>query len=199
MRNTRILILVEVALAVALAAVFNLLAMRLPINVAGGSISFTMLPIAVVALRRGALAGAAAGTLFGLIDLLVEPFILVPAQVLLDYPVPYLLFGLGVGLFSTLYNKTVVPKEGGTAVLGGSLIIVVSMVIGWLLRVVSHVLSGVLFFAEYAGDQNVWLYSIVYNLSYLVPSLIASLVAALIILPILARAVPPAKATSVPG
>jgi thiamine transporter len=190
MRNTRILILVEVALAVALAAVLNLLAMRLPINIAGGSISFTMLPIAVVALRRGALAGATAGTLFGVIDLLVEPFILVPVQVLLDYPIPYLLFGLGVGLFSTLYNKTFVSRENNSGLLGSSFIVVISMLVGWLLRVVSHVLSGVFFFAEYAGDQNVWAYSIVYNLSYLVPSFIASLVLALIILPILAKAVP---------
>ncbi|MDR3307697.1 MAG: energy-coupled thiamine transporter ThiT, partial [Coriobacteriales bacterium] len=53
MRNNNILVLVEVALAVALAAVLNLLAARLPINIAGGSISLSMLPIAVVALRRG--------------------------------------------------------------------------------------------------------------------------------------------------
>jgi thiamine transporter len=190
MRSTRILILVEVALAVALSAVLNLLAMRLPINIAGGSISLTMLPIIVVALRRGVVAGAATGMLFGLIDLLMEPFILVPAQVLLDYPVPYLVLGLGIGLFSMAYNKTLEPKDGGNAIITGSVIIVIATLVGWVLRVISHVFSGVLFFAEYAGDQNVWLYSIVYNLSYLTPSLVASLVLALIILPVLTKAVP---------
>lgn len=190
MRNTRILILVEVALAVALSAVLNLLAMRLPINIAGGSISLTMLPIIVVALRRGVVAGAAAGALFGFLDLLMEPFILVPAQVLLDYPVPYLVLGLGIGLFSTAYGKTLEPKEKGSAIITGSVLIVIATLVGWVLRVISHVLSGVLFFAEYAGDQNVWLYSIVYNLSYLTPSLIASLVLALILLPVLAKAAP---------
>jgi thiamine transporter len=218
MRTARILILVETALAVALAVVLNLLTLRLPINVAGGSISLTMLPIAVLALRRGPIAGLTAGALFGLLDLLMEPFILVPAQVALDYPVPYLLFGLGVGLFAGLYQKAVeaggqsgeqsggsgVPsgeQTGGQAgslgtspkgarILASSTIIVIALLVGGILRAITHVLSGVIFFAEYAGDQNVWVYSIVYNISYLGPSLTASLICALIISPILARAVP---------
>ena len=108
MRNQRTRLIVDVALAVALAVVLNLLALRLPVNVAGGSISLTMLPIAVVALRRGVLAGALAGTLFGILDFLMEPFILFPAQVILDYPLPYLLFGTVVGLFAGVYNRAYV-------------------------------------------------------------------------------------------
>jgi thiamine transporter len=191
MRTTRTLILVETALAVALSVVLNLLAMRLPFNVAGGSISLTMLPIAIVALRRGPIAGLAAGTIFGFLDLLMEPFILVPAQVALDYPVPYLLFGLGVGLFSSLYRKlSDKPSSTSNAVFGGSVVAVVALLVGGILRYFTHVLSGVLFFAEYAGDQNVWAYSLIYNISYLGPSLAASLVVALILLPILDHAVP---------
>jgi len=113
-RNPRIQTLAEAALAVALAAVLNLLALRLPINIAGGSISLTMLPIAIVALRRGPLAGAAAGTLFGLLDLLMEPFILVPAQVILDYPLPYLVFGLAVGLLMPAYQTRTAQGRGAT-------------------------------------------------------------------------------------
>ncbi|MDR2196545.1 MAG: energy-coupled thiamine transporter ThiT [Coriobacteriales bacterium] len=189
MRNTRTLVLVEAALAVALSVVLNLLAMRLPIHIAGGSISLTMLPIALVALRRGSVAGAAAGTIFGFLDLLMEPFILVPAQVALDYPVPYLLFGLGVGLFSGLYHKGV-GKPTTNPILSGSAVLVCAVLVGGVLRYVTHVLSGVLFFAEYAGDQNVWAYSLIYNISYLGPSLAVSLVCALLILPILNHAVP---------
>ena len=197
MRNSKIQVLVECALAVALSVVLNLIAVRLPINVAGGSISFTMLPVAIVALRRGAVTGATAGALFGLFDLLMEPYIVHWAQVIFDYPLPYLLFGLGVGCFARAYTQ--VSGDTGDSpsqqmVTRGSLFIVLAFLIGGLLRIVSHVLSGVIFFAEYAGDQNVWIYSLVYNLSYLAPSLVASFILALIITPILARAVPVARA-----
>ena len=43
-------------------------------------------------------------------------------------------------------------------------------------RLFSHVLSGVIFFAEYAGTQNPWIYSILYNASYLIPELIISII-----------------------
>ena len=43
-------------------------------------------------------------------------------------------------------------------------------------RMIAHVLSGVVFFSEYAGDQNPWLYSILYNGGYLSIELIVSLI-----------------------
>ena len=193
MRSTRVIILVECALAVALAVVLNLIAIRLPINIAGGSISLTMLPVALVALRRGPVAGMATGFLFGLFDYLIEPFMVHWAQVILDYPLPYILFGLGVGMFSHLYTRAIdLTKQDvlGKTLSRGTLIIVVSMIVGGILRYASHVLSGVIFFSEYAGGENVWIYSLVYNVSYLLPSLVASLVLMLVIAPILAHAVP---------
>jgi thiamine transporter len=210
MRNTRILVLVEVALAVALAAVLNFLQIRLPFNIAGGSVNLCMLPIAIVALRRGAVAGAVAGALFGCIDLIIEPFILVPLQVILDYPAPSLLFGLGVGLFSPLYRKAAERDERrvtGGFIARSTVLIVVAVVAGGILRYIPHVLSGVLFFAEYAADffvenpgflqpgpaaagLNVWIYSSIYNALYIVPSVISALICALVIMPVLAKTVP---------
>ena len=210
MRNTRTLILVELALAVALAVVLNFVQIRLPINFAGGSVNLSMLPIAIVALRRGVLAGAIAGTLFGSIDLVLEPYILVPIQVLLDYPVPYLLFGAGVGLFSETYRKAAARDEHrvtGSFIAKGSVIIVIAGVVGGLLRFISHVLSGVFFFAEYAADFfadnpgllqagpadmgiNVWIYSVIYNFPYITLSLVAVLLCTLVVMPVLAKAVP---------
>ena len=213
MSNTRTLIITEVALAIALAVVLNLIQIRLPFNFMGGSINLAMLPLAVVALRRGVLSGAVAGGVFGLLDLLIEPFILVPIQVLLDYPVPYLLFGAGVGLFSHLYNKyaqEVSSKVTGGFIAKGSLVIILALVCGGILRLISHVLSGVFFFAEYAADffaefptflltgpvdsgLNLWIYSVGYNVMYIVPSLIGTGICLLIIVPILAKAVPVRK------
>jgi thiamine transporter len=210
MRSTRVLILVEVALAIALAVVLNFLQFRLPINIAGGSINPSMLPIAIVALRRGPLAGTIAGTLFGLIDLLLEPFVLFPLQVILDYPAPYLLFGLGVGLFSGIYRKAAERDERrvtGGFIARSSGIIIVAIIVGGVLRLLSHLLSGVFFFAEYAAGffaehpsllqagpvdvgLNVWIYSLIYNLLYIVPSVSIVLVCTLVVMPVLAKAVP---------
>jgi len=213
MNNTRTVIITEVALAIALAAVLNFLQFRLPINLFGGSINLCMLPIAVVALRHGVVSGMVAGAIFGCINLLVEPYIFMPVQVLLDYPLPYLLFGFGVGLFSGLYNR--LTAKAGTPSAGrlvgqGSLVVVFALVIGGLLRLASHVLSGVVFFGEYAADffasnptfllagpvdsgLNLWTYSLVYNLFYLVPSLIGSAICLIVIAPVLAKAVPVRK------
>jgi thiamine transporter len=195
MRDQRTQTLVEAALCVALSVALNFLAMRLPIHVAGGSVSLTMLPIAVLAIRRGILPGAGAGALFGLLDLLIEPYILVPAQVALDYPLPYLLLGLGVGAFSNAYLKTSGDKAAGPAPAGGGLVagslaLAAALPTGGALRLACHILSGVLFFAEYAGDQNVWVYSLVYNVTYIGPSLVACLLCALALMPVLNKAVP---------
>jgi thiamine transporter len=212
MQRNRTRALVEIALAVALAAVLNLLAMRLPINLAGGSVSLTMLPIAVIALRRGSAVGMIAGALFGSIDLLMEPFVIFPEQALFDYPLPYLLFGLGVGLFSRLYKKVEnrdSANNSGGSLAKGSGVVMVALLVGGILRYASHVLSGVIFFSRFvvdddyevvqswtaafahsAGDGATWVFSLIYNISYLAPSLVASLVLALIIVPILARLVP---------
>jgi thiamine transporter len=48
-------------------------------------------------------------------------------------------------------------------------------------RMLSHVLSGVIFFAESAGAKNPWLFSIGYNATYLIPELIISIVVLVLI------------------
>jgi thiamine transporter len=47
-------------------------------------------------------------------------------------------------------------------------------------RLVFSTLSGVIFFAEYAGSQNVWLYSFGYNATYIAPETVICFVIALI-------------------
>ena len=51
--------------------------------------------------------------------------------------------------------------------------------LAFILRLISHVLSGVVFYAEYAGDQNPWIYSIVYNGTFL---LVEAAITALILI-----------------
>jgi len=198
MRNSRIIVLVEVALAVALAVVFNFLVFfKMPM---GGSITLVMLPIAVVALRRGAVAGAAAGALFGVIDFLLEPVFPVPISVLFDYPLPYLLLGLGIGLFSGPWRRAWAQSQSPAAgsprrlfAARPSLIVVLAFVVGLVLRYLPHVYAGVVFWGEYAsyyGFDSAIIYSLAYNAAYLAPAGAICLLATLLLLPILTRAVP---------
>lgn len=54
--------------------------------------------------------------------------------------------------------------------------ILVGTAIGGILRLISHTVAGAVFFASYAGDQNPWIYSVVYNSSYMIPSIILTAV-----------------------
>lgn len=183
MMRTRLL--VEIAMAAALATVLGFFRLyRLPW---GGSVSLKMLPLLYLALLRGPRAGAVTGLMTGLVTLVLDPVILHPIQVLLDYPLPYASIGLAGFFRSTPLWGSVV------AVLG---------------RGVCHVLSGVVFFAAYAPpDLNrqvyaflskwlgltlpmllregmtPWVYSVLYNGSYLVPELLL----ALLIIPLLLK------------
>lgn len=186
MRNERVRVLTEIALAIALAAVLNLpfLRIQLPFNFAGGTISLNMLPIFVVALRRGVVAGVIAGALYGCIDAMLNPFIVHPIQFLLDYPVAYGLAGLA-GLAGGMLRRTAEDSRKRRTAL------IAAATLGVAGRFAAHWLSGVVFFGAYAPEgQPVWLYSLIYQATYLLPSLALTLVAALLVYPALERAVP---------
>ena len=185
MRSYRVTLLVEIALTTALSTVLSMLAVRLPINVAGGSVSFAMLPILVLALRRGVGPAIIAGTLFGFADMLVEPFFVTPIQMALDYPIAFAAVGLA-GLGATPYRRI---RERSAA--AGTAAALGFMAFGGAGRFAAAWLSGVVFFGANApAGQPVWLYSLVYNLSYIIPSFAICAAAALVILPLLERAVP---------
>jgi len=162
MKRNQVRIMTEIGMAVALAVIFNFIPLwRMP---QGGSISLEMLPILIIALRWGAGPGMMAGVVYGLVQLAFGPFIIHPAQLVLDYPLPYMLVGLA-GIFSSKINLKA------------------TVFIGGLGRFVSHFLSGIIFFAQYAPEgQSPWVYSAIYNISYLLPALLLSYV---IIIPLI--------------
>lgn len=153
MKNKKVLMLVEIAVMVAFAYVLMLFRVgRLP---QGGSISLQMLPIFIIALRWGGLPGISAGLLFGLVKLLFDPYIVHPAQMLLDYPLAF----AAIGVAGFLKDK---PLAGILA--GGSA------------RFLMHFLAGVIFFGSLAPDNmSPVLYSIVYNLTYMGPEIVIAM------------------------
>lgn len=186
MRNERTRIIAEIALTIALAAVLKFIGIRLPVNIAGGTVSLEMLPIIVLALRRGALPGVVAGSLFGLLDMLIEPYLYYPVQVALDYVVAFGVLGVA-GFGGHAYR---------TAFDHGRHLRAAFVAVGWMLaavagRFAAHLVSGAIFFAENAPvGESAWLYSAGYNLSYLVPSAIASGLLLVGVMEALSRAVP---------
>lgn len=121
----------------------------------GGSVTAgSMVPILILSLRRGYKLGIITGVLYGVLRILIGGEIYYPVQVLLDYPVAFGLLGLA-GFFIRS------PIYGVVAGISG--------------RFVAHLLSGAIFFGEYAPPgQSPWVYSAIYNGSYLIPELIVS-------------------------
>ncbi|HBM79435.1 MAG TPA: energy-coupled thiamine transporter ThiT [Clostridiaceae bacterium] len=114
----------------------------------GGSVTLgAMVPILLMAFLYGPEVGFLTGFLYGIITLIIEPYILHPVQVLFDYPLPFMALGIA-GYFKD-------KKLLGT-------------IIAIFLRFVCHVISGVVFFAQYAPKgMSPLIYSIGYNGSYL--------------------------------
>ena len=125
----------------------------------GGSVTLvSTIFITLVGYWFGLKAGITAGITFGLLVLVVNPWVVHPVQMLLDYPIASGSMGL-----SGLFRK-------------GKYSLHIGFIIGSLFQLISHVLSGVLFFYMYAEDAHPVVYSILYNMSHTVPEIIFTLI-----------------------
>ncbi len=169
-KRSKVLMLTEGGMMIALSALLSYVRIYQAPN--GGSVTAgSMIPIMIFAIRWGLGPGLAVGATYGLLDFILKPYFVHPLQLLLDYPLAFGSLGLAGIAYVLTKNK---GKSGyGPVMLGVSLAIVG--------RLIFHVLSGVVFFAEYAGSQNPWIYSIAYNATYLVPELVISLIVMIIV------------------
>lgn len=155
-------LMAEIGLTLALGTVLHMIPLyQLP---QGGRITpGSLVPIFVLSIRRGPKIGMLTGAVFGLLVYIIEPFFVHPIQFILDYPLAFSLLGLS-GLI------------GNMPVLG--------IIVGMFGRLLSHVISGVVYFSSYAPQgMNPWIYSITYNASVIIPDAILALVITIIILP----------------
>jgi len=118
----------------------------------GGSVTpFSMLPIFLAAYYFGISRGLLVGACVGLLNLLLNPFIVHPLQVLLDYPMAFAALAVG----GVLRNRKKIGMIGG-------------YLLGVFCRYWVAVLSGVVFFSSYAPENfNGLTWSLWYNLTYL--------------------------------
>ena len=142
-------ILVFSAMCIALATVTSMIKVfKFP---TGGSITLASTLFAVLpGYFFGPLVGFAAGFAHGVLQFLLEPYILTPAQVFIDYGLAFAAFGFS-GLFA---NRKYGLHKGYIAACIGR----------WLFAF----LSGWIFFGEYAWEGwNAATYSAVYNIIYI--------------------------------
>ena len=145
-----------VAMALALVTSFIKVA-SLPM---GGSITlFSMFFMCFIGYLYGPKIGIMTGVAYGILQLIIEPYIYAPLQVLLDYPLAFGALGLS-GFFSK-------KKFGLTT----------GVIVGILGRYICHVISCYVFFASYAPEgMNPMIYTLGYNATYIVPELIATVI-----------------------
>lgn len=144
-------VLINTALLLALAVVLEQL--RIFHMPQGGSVTAgAMVPLILIAYRFGMGTGVLAGFAYGILNMMQDPFILHPVQVLFDYPLPFMAMGLAGLNQRHLYLGT------GLA---------------FFVRFLCHFISGFVFFGSYApeGMSPVW-YSLVFNATYLVPEML---------------------------
>ena len=148
-------LLAEVAVTVALGTVLsNIKVYQMPY---GGSLTLaSMVPLFLLSMRRGPYVGVFAGAVHGMVQLALQPYILTPVQVIIDYPLPFACIGLA-GFFKKM------PLLG--------------VVVGIAGRFLSHFVSGVVFWYMYTPEgMTAVVYSALYNGGYLIGELIISVI-----------------------
>lgn len=158
--NRRLVTLSEIAIFTATALIFDRLTLfTLP---QGGSITISMLPLLLLAHRRGWRAGLLAGGLTGILQLTFGGYFLNPWQVFLDYGLAYMSLGLA--------GVTIAEQKQSFY----QLFIRANLAIS--LRLVCHTLAGIIFYGQYApAGTPVWQYALIYNASFIIPSASISL------------------------
>ena len=134
----------------------------------GGSITpASMLPLVMFSVACGPVQGFMAGCAYGLLGLIQDPYIIHPVQMLVDYPLASGALALG-GLVCYLPIR----KEFRLPV---------AVAVGSVGKYLMAVLSGTVFFAEYAPvGQSALIYSLTYNIAYLGPDTVICVLIAML-------------------
>ena len=162
-RHNYITSMVEGSLCIALAFVLSrFILFRMP---QGGSINFELVPLLLLTYKRGFKWGVISGALLGVLKILFGGYFMNVIQVLLDYPVAFACVGLAA----------IRPK-------------ILGLIIAMIANISCSVVSGVVFFAEFAPEgQHPFIYSLAYNVPVVGVKYILSGITALILWKSLAK------------
>ena len=182
-KSDRVYIICEVAIMAALGFVFDLLGSSIfrGIFQAGGGISLAMLPVLIMAFRRGTLAGVVTGLLVSLLGMSTGIFVLpgtgykIFFQVFLDYVLTYPLVGL-----AGLFRKPFLNSKGKLPYL----FLILGTFLGGMLKFASQFTAGAIFWADPSISPFAWpefsklpyLYVFLYNFAYTGPSMVLCMI-----------------------
>ena len=149
--SPRVLVFCSVSIALGtICSMFN--PIKLPM---GGSVTlFSMLFVTIMGYWYGPVIGILGGAAYGLLQFIIDPYIISIPQVFVDY-----IFAFGALGISGFFNS---KKHG----------LIIGYIAGILGRYFFAVLSGVIFFGAYAtnyglGAFNAIVYSLLYNIIYI--------------------------------
>lgn len=122
----------------------------------GGSITLaSLLPVMLFSYIFGIKKGFLVGIIYGVLQAIQDPYIIHPAQFLLDYPVAFSAIAFA-GVFADVKAFEKAPQVS----------FLLGAIITGVFRFIAHFCSGAFAFGAYAGDAgytNVYLYSLAYN------------------------------------
>ena len=132
--------IVEVGVFVTLAIVLDLSIFKIKVVAGAGSISFIMVPLFIIALRKGFIKGfISLGVIFGLVSCLFDGY------GFFTYPFDYLL-GFGLLAVVGLFKDIILPKESNKFTIKGFLFLIGGVVVGCALRTLASTISGMIFY-----------------------------------------------------
>jgi len=160
--------IVEIAIFVAIAFILDLPFLKFRIGQNGGSISLSMLPLFIIALRKGWFKSfIACGIVYGLLTCLFDGYGFV------TYPFDYLL-GFGSISVASFYRLLIINKDYKFKI-KGVVFILLAVISAFVIRTLASTISGMIIYKlDFIG-------SLTYNLTYLLPSF-AAVFALLVIL-----------------
>lgn len=173
-------ILTIVTGGICLALAFLLSQLKLFEMPMGGTVTpAATLPLILFCLCFGPTWGFIVCFIFSLLQL-INGYLLFPMQVVLDYILAYTL--VGVAGFAAPKKSVRLEISSPIKRLKKVNLIKASVLalVGFVARFACSVLSGVIFYAEYAGEMNVWVYSITYNGTFILPEAVITIVVMLV-------------------
>ena len=166
-------VLVVCAMCIALATVTDMVKLfRFP---TGGSITLAATLFATLpGWFFGPAVGILTGIAYGILQFVLNPYVLTPAQVILDYGLAYAAYGLAGFFYKRKYGLQI------------------GYIVGSVGRWFFAFLSGWIFFGEYAwAGWNAAAYSAVYNLIYIAGNMVVVLI--IVSIPAMAHALETVK------
>lgn len=149
----------EIAIFVSFAFVLDLPIFKLKVVANGGSVSLVMLPLILLALRKGFFRGLiASGIVFGLVSCFLDGYGFI------TYPLDYLL-GFGSLAVVGLFRKFIINQEKINW--RNYLYLLLATLLAMSLRTLASTISGILIYGLDFGG------SLIYQLTYMGPSFVA--------------------------